>query len=189
MRFERDAPREPGPLVLGWSDAEAEREERVALIRAAWLDAYCHLFTRDEIEGVFDGRLRQSGSWQSARAAACGTLAARREGRLAGLASLGLLRSGDAELAGLYVLPREQGRGVGRALWGRALEEFRLRGCPRMEVWTLAGGAARGFYEARGCRAFAEGSYTVAGHSEPAVGYELDLLDAASTGSQSIPAR
>ncbi len=49
-----------------------------------------------------------------------------------------------------------------------------------MEVWTLARAGARRFYEARGCAAFAEGSFVVAGHREPAVGYALDISDAAA---------
>jgi GNAT superfamily N-acetyltransferase len=175
---------------IGWTESAGERETRVDLIRAAWQSAYSHIFTRAEIDGIFDGDVEGEGSWVPSRLAPAGTLGARRDGRLIGLASLGLLRSGDAELAAFYVRPEEQGRGVGLALWSRALDEFRLRGWTRMEVWTLARAGARHFYEARGCVAFGEGSFAAAGHVEPAVGYALDIsVSASSPRGQSMPSR
>ncbi len=177
-------------VAIGWSEAVGEREERVEVVRAAWRSAYAHIFSRAEIDGIFDGTLEGQGSWVEARAAPAGTLAARRGGRIIGLAGLGLLRGGDGELAAFYVSPDHQGRGVGSALWERSLAELRLRSCPRMEVWTLARAGARRFYEARGCLAFAEGSFVVAGHREPAIGYALDISDEPLRAlSESIPTR
>jgi GNAT superfamily N-acetyltransferase len=164
-------------VAIGWSEAVGEREQRVEVVQAAWRSAYAHIFSRAEIDGIFDGSLEGEASWVSARAAPAGTLAARRGGRIIGLAGLGLLGSGDGELAAFYVLPGEQGRGIGLALWERSVAELQLRGCARMEVWTLARAGARRFYEARGCLAFGEGSFAVAGHREPAVGYALDISD------------
>jgi GNAT superfamily N-acetyltransferase len=175
---------------IGWSEGVGEREARVEVVRAAWRSAYAHIFTRSEIEGIFDGSLEGEGSWVAARLAPAGTLAARRGRLIIGLAGLGLLRSGDGELAAFYVLPGEQGRGVGTALWERSIAELRLRQCARMEVWTLARSSARRFYEARGCVAFGEGSFVVAGHREPAVGYTLDISEAsASARWESISTR
>jgi GNAT superfamily N-acetyltransferase len=175
---------------IGWTESVAEREVRVDVISSAWRAAYGHIFSDAEISGLFDGRLDGQGSWVPARLAPAGTLAARRAGRLVGLASLGLLRGGDAELAALYVRPEEQGRGIGTALWSRALEEFRTAGCPRMEVWTLSRSDARGFYEARGCVPVKEGTFTVAAHVEAVVGYALDLrASPGSTSGESRPRR
>ncbi len=176
-------------VSIGWSEAVGEREQRVEVVRAAWRCAYAHIFTRAEIDGIFDGTLEGQGSWVGGRAAPAGTLAARRGGRIIGLAGLGLLRSGDGELAALYVVPEEQGRGVGSALWERSLAELRARSCARIEVWTLARASARRFYESRGCLAFAEGSFAVAGHQEPAVGYALDISDALPRLCASTPTR
>ncbi|MBJ7596233.1 MAG: GNAT family N-acetyltransferase, partial [Candidatus Dormibacteraeota bacterium] len=103
-------------------------------------------------------------------------------------AGLGLLRGGAGELAAFYVAPEHQGRGVGSALWQRSLAELRLRGCARMEVWTLVQASARRFYEARGCIAFGGGRFTVGGHGEPTVGYALDISDEPVRAlSESIP--
>jgi GNAT superfamily N-acetyltransferase len=176
---------------IGRSDGPSEREARVDLIRSAWHGAYGHIFSAAEIDGVFDGRLRGEGTWVATRAASLGTLAARRDGALIGLAGLGLLRNGDAELAALYVHPDHQGQGIGLLLWRHALVELAARGCTRMEVWTLAGGAARRFYEARGCAEFAQGGFEVAGHRVPAVGYELVIPSSIGKppASQSTPMR
>ena len=175
-------------VSIGWSQGAWEREARVEVIRAAWHGAYSHIFSRAEIDGIFDGSLEGEGSWVAARVAPAGTLAARERGRVVGLASLGLLRGNDAELAAFYVRPDRQGRGVGLALWARVLEELALRGCRRMEVWTLARADARRFYEARGCALFGEGSFVVAGHREPALAYELAIPERPlATGSQSMP--
>ena len=175
---------------MGWSGGPAEREQRVAVVRDAWISAYAHIFTRAEIEGIFDGALEAQGSWVSARLAPAGTLAARLDGRLVGVADLGMLRSGDGELAGFYVRPEHQGRGIGTALWERAVAELSGRGCRRMEVWTLARAPARHFYEARGAVAEGQGAFFVAGHREPAVGYVLDISRARGAGlGPSTPTR
>jgi len=175
-------------VAIGWSEAAGEREDRVTVVRAAWRAAYAHIFSRAEIEGIFDGTLEGRGSWVDARLAPAGTLAARRGGRIIGLAGLGLLRGGAGELAAFYVAPEHQGRGVGSALWQRSLAELRLRGCARMEVWTLVQASARRFYEARGCIAFGGGRFTVGGHGEPTVGYALDISDEPVRAlSESIP--
>ena len=62
-------------VTVGWSDGVAERETRVDLVRAAWRSAYAHIFTRAEIDGIFDGSLVGQGSWVVARVAPAGTLA------------------------------------------------------------------------------------------------------------------
>ena len=159
------------------------------MVRDAWRSAYAHIFTRAEIDGIFDGTLEGRGSWTGARQASAGTLAARLDGSLAGLAGLGLLRGGDGELAAFYVRPPYQGRGIGRALWERSLDELAARGCPRVEIWTLARAGARRFYEARGCVAFGDGSFAVAGHLEPAVGYALDISERSLARAPSMATR
>lgn len=168
-------------VAIGWSEGADECEARVDVIRSAWRAAYAHIFSRSEIDRIFDGEVEGQGSWVPERLAPAGTLGARHNGRLIGLASLGLLRSGDAELAALYVRPESQGRGVGISLWSRSIEELRERGCIRMEVWALGRADACRFYESRGCVAFATGSFSIGRHQEPAVGYALDISGSPSS--------
>jgi GNAT superfamily N-acetyltransferase len=57
----------------------------------------------------------------------------------------------DQFLRTLYVLPHQQGTGVGSALHDFALERLRARGCTRAKLWTLKENwPARRFYERRG---------------------------------------
>jgi len=130
-------------VAIGWSEAVGEREQRVETVRAAWRSAYAHIFSRAEIDGIFDGTLEAQGSWVEARVAPAGTLAARRGGRIIGLAGLGLLRGGDGELAAFYVTPDHQGRGLGIWLMRCVLAHPQLKDLRR---WLLASTSARGLY-------------------------------------------
>lgn len=53
----------------------------------------------------------------------------------------------------LYVLPEDQGRGIGRALMGGVIDEARRASVSNIRLAFLDGNdSARGFYEARGFR-------------------------------------
>jgi ribosomal protein S18 acetylase RimI-like enzyme len=75
---------------------------------------------------------------------------------LLGFAEIGRCRDADAggragELMALHVRQECWGRGVGRALHGRALEALTARGFELATLWVLTGNArARRFYEAMG---------------------------------------
>ena len=172
-------------VEIGWTEDDSEHDARVHVIRTAWHAAYRHIFTRREIDGVFDGDLEGVGSWVTGRKSAVGNLAARRAGELIGLASLGLRGASTGELAALYVVPQEQGRGVGTLLWNRSVAELTKWGCDVIEVWTLARAEAWRFYEARGCRRIAEGTFDLPGHREAAIGYALTLSGGGSSAASS----
>jgi GNAT superfamily N-acetyltransferase len=79
-------------------------------------------------------------------------LVAELEGEVVGFASAGPDRDGDrvfdGELYAIYLLEREQGRGVGRTLVEAAADGLAQRGMQGMRVWVLRdNGPARGFYE------------------------------------------
>lgn len=162
-------------MEIGWTDGDWERDAGVHLIRTAWHDAYRHIFTRREIDRLFDGDIEGIGSWVGGRQSDLGNVAARRAGELIGLSSLGLRAGSTGELAALYVTPPEQGRGVGTLLWDRSVAELTRQGCDGMEVWTLARAEAWRFYESRGCRRIGVGTFDLEGHREAAIGYALTL--------------
>jgi ribosomal protein S18 acetylase RimI-like enzyme len=57
----------------------------------------------------------------------------------------------DAYLEELYVVPDKRGKGLGRALLGRAMEVARSEGATRMDLGTSeTDTAARGLYESAG---------------------------------------
>jgi GNAT superfamily N-acetyltransferase len=52
----------------------------------------------------------------------------------------------------LYTEPAAWGRGLGRSLLGRAMDELRRRGIQEVTLWTAEWNGSRGFYEALGWR-------------------------------------
>ena len=67
--------------------------------------------------------------------------------------AVGFVGSSPGWVEQLYVLPEAQGRGVGSALLGAAVERRRAAGDIELRLWTLeANEAGRRFYESRGWR-------------------------------------
>lgn len=156
-------------------ERDDEREAARAVIRETWESAYVHIFTPDEIAGLSEGRLRISTDY-GVDQEPIGSLVAEVEGEIAGVAALALLPDDAGEVMALYVKPACQGRGIGKALWNRAMDEFRKRGCVEALVWVLAENApAIGFYEHQGCVLVEEGEFRVGRHEERALGYRVEL--------------
>lgn len=145
------------------------------VIREAWKVAYAHIYTPEEIQAVFENRIPQIASWVNYRVERLGTLLADYNGQIVGTSGKARMENGDSELASLYVLPQFQGQGVGQALWQRVLDDFRAQGFKAMQVWTLARAEAVNFYLAQGCYRYAEGTYTIGNHTEPAIGFRINL--------------
>ncbi len=83
----------------------------------------------------------------------------------------------SAELYAIYVHPSCQGRGIGRALVGRIVEELVVRSHPSMCLWVLSGNTqARRFYERAGGLLVAESAITLGGRGYPQVAYGWDRL-------------
>lgn len=152
-----------------------EHQKQNKVIEAAWRVAYAHIYSPDEIDAVFENRFPQIASWVNSRAERLGNLLAESNGQIVGTSGRARMDNGDGELASLYVLPQFQGRGVGQALWQRALSDFRAGGFRAMQVWTLARSAAVNFYEVQGCYRYAEGTYRIGTHFELAIGFRIDL--------------
>lgn len=78
------------------------------------------------------------------------------DGRIAGFAGCGSARAGApsgyrGEVYSLYVAPRYQGQGIGRALLQAAARSLVSRGLVPIIIWTLFDNPrSRGFYASRG---------------------------------------
>jgi ribosomal protein S18 acetylase RimI-like enzyme len=153
-----------------------DRGAIMTINKRAWEHAYAHIFTQDEIRGLFNNALRQRGSWVVHRDERLATLVAEIEQTVVGFIGIGTLLNDTAgEITTFYVHPDYQGMGVGTQLWQRALGILRDQGRPAAWVWVLARAHARHFYEAQGCRPRAQGTYSVGDHDETALGYWLAL--------------
>ncbi len=159
---------------IRWTRPDDDREVRVEVIRRAWHAAYSHIFSTHEIDAVFNGAIEMSGAWTDRRTRSAGTLVAVDHDEVVGITSLGLLEPGVGEVAALYVLPERQGTGIGRQMWHAGLNVLAHRGASTLEVWTLADGPARGFYEHLGCRLAGEADFALGDHIVEAVGYVAD---------------
>lgn len=135
------------------------RADAAALARvfvASWRAAYRGLMPDAALGAltVADARAR----WKAVfRAADRTVLVAESGGRIRGVAAFGpchdpgFAPEETAELYGLYVHPRAWGRGLGKALCGRAVAELRARPYRELVLWVLEGNArARRFYQRLG---------------------------------------
>ena len=160
---------EPTIRAAEAEDAAARRE----VTFRAWQDAYRHIFTPGEIEGLFSQRIPQIAAWTAHRTARLGGLVAEIEGQVVGHISLALLDDGDGEVTALYVDPPYQGMEVGTRLWETGCDVLRFQRCAGVQVWVLERARAVSFYERRGCMRISEDFYRAGDHAEKALGYRL----------------
>lgn len=152
-----------------------ERQARMVLVEQAWHDAYKHIYTPDEINGVFDSTLASYGDWTERRVQHLDNITAEADGQVIGYIGLARLRSGGGEVAALYVKPAYQNQGVGKALWDAGCERLRELGFSEVWVWTISRAVAVEFYRRQGCIAADKGEYQVGEHYEPAIGFRMSL--------------
>jgi GNAT superfamily N-acetyltransferase len=153
-----------------------DRDAIIAINRLSWQQAYQAIFTPEEIAQLFQGEIKQRGSWLSKRKERLGVFVADDNGTLLGFIGMAsLLEDKAAEITTFYILPDEQGKGLGKQLWERALKHLCEGGYTAIWVWVLEKAKARQFYEGRGCVEKARGIYSVGSHEEETIGYFMDL--------------
>lgn len=169
---------EPQPLAIRWASAE-DRAAFVAVVRRTREAFYGHLISAEGLAAALDHSRPVRRTWLAGGATPLGLLVAVSGGAVVGGAELELLPDGDGELATFYVLPDQQGRGVGSALWEASVQALRERGVPAMQVWTMTAATwSRRFYERRGAVAFATGAVYIGDEKLPHTGYRVDLTRA-----------
>jgi GNAT superfamily N-acetyltransferase len=98
--------------------------------------------------------------------------------RVVGFASCGPEREGDpqhqGEVYAIYVHPRKQFRGVGRALFLAAVDCLLLAGFHSLLVWALAANPYRRFYESLGGEPVRRRSIQIGGRRLEEIGYGWD---------------
>lgn len=128
-----------------------EAETLLGIQRDACVVAFAHIFPPDRYPFPDEGVLE---AWRKLLAAPDGTevYVAEVNGEPGGAVSVG-----DGFLQTLYVVPSQQGSGVGSALHDLALERLRAQGNNVAKLWTLEENwNARRYYEKRGWTLTAE---------------------------------
>ena len=125
----------------------ARREESAVLLRIqreAAVAAFAHVFPPDRYPFPDDA---VQANWESALAdAAMEVYVVEHDGEVVASVSVG-----GGFLCTLYVLPAQQGSGLGARLHDHALERLRALGWDEAKLWTLEGNdSARRFDERRG---------------------------------------
>ena len=135
--------------------AVADADAVSAVQRRAWVHAYADIVDLDDMMTP----VAQAARWREALAEEdVPTWVWDQDGRIAGFATAGRSRDGDAgadvgEVYAIYVDPPAQGAGVGSALLAHAVDWLREAGFRAALLWTFeANGAARAFYEHHGWR-------------------------------------
>ena len=112
----------------------------------SWAAAYGRIMPAEYIERR--RMVRRAAAWHHALERHETVLVAQADRRLVGFGSLH-----GPEIAMLYLLPQYQGRGIGKLLFRRALEEIRDAGHDSAYLWVLVNNhRARRFYAANGGR-------------------------------------
>ena len=146
------------PHVFRLASVEDARPIAELQVRA-WRVAYRDMLPDQYVAGwPVEARERQWRSWNDGQPLRR-TWLAERDGALTGFAATGPSRDEDAdactgEVYAIYIEPGLIGTGLGRRLFGHAVEGLRGQGFTRAMLWMLQGNArAHHFYEAAGWRA------------------------------------
>jgi ribosomal protein S18 acetylase RimI-like enzyme len=122
----------------------------------SWQAAYRGLIPDDVLDGLsVERRTETWRGWLATASPVAVWVAEEEGGRIVGFVSAGPSEDRDAaEIQAIYVEPDRSGRGIGRALLRRAVDELRAGGHAEVVLWVLDGNdRAQRFYEAAGWRA------------------------------------
>jgi GNAT superfamily N-acetyltransferase len=127
----------------------ATRDDIPGLARVhvqSWLETYTGLVPQEILE-TFTLEFRMA-QWARTLDSPVDVFVAEIDGEMVGFTSAGTsrLEGFEAEVFTLYLLERAQGSGLGRALFGRALEALQARGFGSCAVCVLAANRSCGFY-------------------------------------------
>jgi GNAT superfamily N-acetyltransferase len=169
----------PPEIRIRWASADDHAAFR-EVVRRTRQAAYGALISAEGLAAAAANATPVRRTWLVGGATPIGLLVAVRDDAVVGGAELELLPSGDGELATFYVLPDQQGRGVGIALWEASAQALRERCVAALQVWTMTAATwSRRFYERRGATAFATGAVFIGDEELPHTGYRLALTPAA----------
>jgi ribosomal protein S18 acetylase RimI-like enzyme len=158
-----------------------------AVAARTWRATYAGLVATPDIELVLERAYGADAVARTIDRLGDGYLVALAGETVVGYAIAGANRDGGGELFAIYVAPEAQSRGVGRALWRRAVAHLRSLGLDDLALWVAAGNApARRFYQRQGAEPIGERVVRLGQSDLHEVRYRLRL---GSGANQDEPAR
>lgn len=117
---------------------------------SSWKNCYAHILPENYLKRLTGDR------WSAVlHADPSSTLAAFEKDQVAGAAAIGFPRDegrdGYGEIVSIYLLPSQQGKGIGQKLMEAAMRRLRAEGCENVCLWVMEENhSAIGFYEHMG---------------------------------------
>lgn len=145
------------------------------IIVSAWQNAYAGIIdsdypasiSRDKYSGIFTGIIRDRSQT---------VFVFEKNKSVLGFVS-GKIQDGkyDSEVIGLYILPEEQGRGIGSILLGEMIKLFKSENCNTMIIWTLLGAENNSFYRKHGGAGKEFKEIKIGREKYPGIGFVFNL--------------
>jgi L-amino acid N-acyltransferase YncA len=165
----------------------ATRQDAGAIARVhveSWKTTYARIVPEAYLSSLNEAE--REASWREWLALDVDVFVAEVDGEVVGFVSGGALREPveefDAELFAIYLLQREQGRGIGTALLQRLAGSLKDRGFRSMAAWVLEGNASGRFYTQSGALRVRSKEMEVGGVMLPVVAYGWADLAAIDSG-------
>lgn len=166
----------------------ATRQDAGAIARVhveSWKTTYAGIVPEAYLASL--NEMEREASWQEWLTLDVDVFVAEMDGEVVGFVSGGALREPveefDAELFAIYLLQREQGRGIGTALLRRLAGSLKDRGFRSMAVWVLEDNASGRFYTQSGALRVRSKEMEVGGVMLPVVAYGWADLGAIESGA------
>ena len=154
------------------ADCDAIRE----IAYVTWQATYAGLIPDEDMQAFLQSNYNPQQLERTMSRLGDGFLLAEVDGAAVGYAMISRDREDNAQLWTIYVLPSEQGRGIGAALWASACEYARQLGLTTLVLWVLeANIPARAFYERMGASLTVQRDFPVGAGSISEVRYDLEL--------------
>lgn len=139
-------------MEVRFMDENDSRDEISLVYEASWKSAYKNIIPKTYLDSIKKGQWAASLDSPGRK-----NLVLTENGCIVGTCSFGASRfpetKGFGEIVSIYFLPEYIGKGYGKALLQRAVEELRKEGYRDIFLWVLEENRnARGFYERMGFR-------------------------------------
>ncbi|MCD4706164.1 MAG: GNAT family N-acetyltransferase [Candidatus Sabulitectum sp.] len=153
----------------------SDADSIAGIIASAWQNAYTGIIdsdypasiSRDKYSGIFTDIIRDEAQT---------VFVFEKNKSVLGFTS-GKIQDGkyDSEVIGLYILPEEQGNGIGGILLDEMMKHFKNENCNNMIIWTLLGAENNSFYRKHGGAGKEFKEIKIGKEKYPGIGFVFNL--------------